>query len=147
MFKNKKGFTIVELVIVIAVIAILAAVLIPTFSSVIKKANDSSSLQKARTSFEVVSAEVANGSKTIKANEAYIKVKDGDDNTYFVYDGKKVKQTSKTNFETATKADAAKPLTKLGSTHLSTEALDDIGTDVEVYLEASLATKLADELK
>ncbi len=36
---NKKGFTIVELVIVIAVIAILAAVLIPTFSSLIKKAN------------------------------------------------------------------------------------------------------------
>ncbi len=38
---NKKGFTIIELVIVIAVIAILAAVLIPTFSSIIKKANQS----------------------------------------------------------------------------------------------------------
>ena len=36
---RKKGFTLVELVIVIAVIAILAAVLIPTFSSLIKKAN------------------------------------------------------------------------------------------------------------
>ena len=36
---NKQGFTIVELVIVIAVIAILAAVLIPTFSNLIKKAN------------------------------------------------------------------------------------------------------------
>lgn len=36
---KKNGFTIVELVIVIAVIAILAAVLIPTFSSVIDKAN------------------------------------------------------------------------------------------------------------
>ena len=34
---NKKGFTIVELVIVIAVIAILAAVLIPTFSGLVKK--------------------------------------------------------------------------------------------------------------
>ncbi len=38
---NKKGFTIVELVIVIAVIAILAAVLIPTFSNLINKANQS----------------------------------------------------------------------------------------------------------
>ena len=38
---NKKGFTIVELVIVVAVIAILAAVLIPTFSGVIRKANES----------------------------------------------------------------------------------------------------------
>ena len=36
---NKKGFTIVELVIVIAVIAILAAVLIPTFASIIRKAD------------------------------------------------------------------------------------------------------------
>ncbi len=42
---NKKGFTIVELVIVIAVIAILAAVLIPTFSSLIKKANLSNDKQ------------------------------------------------------------------------------------------------------
>ena len=37
--KAKKGFTIIELVIVIAVIGILAAVLIPTFSGVIEKAN------------------------------------------------------------------------------------------------------------
>ena len=36
---NKKGFTIVELVVVVAVIAILAAVLIPTFSGIIAKAN------------------------------------------------------------------------------------------------------------
>ena len=36
---KKKGFTIVELVIVIAVIAVLAAVLIPTFVNLTKKAN------------------------------------------------------------------------------------------------------------
>ena len=35
---NKKGFTIVELVIVVAVIAILAAVMIPTFSGIIDRA-------------------------------------------------------------------------------------------------------------
>lgn len=40
--KKKKGFTIVELVIVIAVIAILAAVLVPTFSNVVENANASS---------------------------------------------------------------------------------------------------------
>ena len=45
---NKKGFTIVELVIVIAVIAILAAVLIPTFSSLIAKANLSADQQTVR---------------------------------------------------------------------------------------------------
>lgn len=36
---SKKGFTLVELVIVIAVIAILSAILVPTFSSVIGSAN------------------------------------------------------------------------------------------------------------
>lgn len=44
---NKKGFTIVELVIVIAVIAILSAVLIPTFSNITKKAKESSAIQAA----------------------------------------------------------------------------------------------------
>ena len=42
---NKKGFTIIELVIVIAIIAILAAILIPTFASLIKKANLSVDMQ------------------------------------------------------------------------------------------------------
>ena len=42
---NKKGFTVVELVIVIAIIAILAAVLIPTFAGLIQKANESKDTQ------------------------------------------------------------------------------------------------------
>lgn len=48
---NKKGFTIVELVIVIAVIAILAAVLIPTFSNVVEKANQSKALQEVKNAY------------------------------------------------------------------------------------------------
>ena len=42
---KKKGFTIVELVIVIAVIGILSAVLIPTFSNVTKNARESAKQQ------------------------------------------------------------------------------------------------------
>ncbi len=57
MKNNKKGFTIVELVIVIAVIAILAAVLIPTFSNVIDNAHKSSDLQAAKTKFDQVYAD------------------------------------------------------------------------------------------
>ena len=45
---NKKGFTIVELVIVVAVIAILAAVLIPTFTGIIARANLSADQQAVR---------------------------------------------------------------------------------------------------
>lgn len=45
---NKKGFTLVELVIVIAVIAILAGVMIATFSNVVAKANASADLQEIK---------------------------------------------------------------------------------------------------
>jgi len=49
---SNKGFTIVELVIVIAVIAILAAVLIPTFSSVTSSARQSAALQQAKAALD-----------------------------------------------------------------------------------------------
>ena len=48
---TKRGFTIVELVIVIAVIAILAAVLIPTFSGVLGDAKDSAAESGARNAY------------------------------------------------------------------------------------------------
>ncbi len=54
---KKRGFTIIELVIVIAVIAILAGVLIPTFVSVIKKANVSSDTALVRNINEALAAE------------------------------------------------------------------------------------------
>lgn len=47
--KNKKGFTLVELVIVIAVLAILAAIAIPTVTNVINNANKSANASTAQT--------------------------------------------------------------------------------------------------
>lgn len=70
---NKKGFTIVELVIVIAVIAILAAVLIPTFSGVIEKANKSSAMQAARNEYELYLAENA---ESLTGKENFVIVTD-----------------------------------------------------------------------
>lgn len=77
--KNKKGFTIVELVIVIAVIAILAGVLIPTFSGVIQKANESAALQEA--------------TSTMKATLAMSKTAEIADHTLFA-----IGDASKTNY-------------------------------------------------
>ena len=65
---NKKGFTLVELVIVIAVIAILAAVLIPVFSSMIENANKSKDMQAARNEFELYISENA---KTLQGTEDF----------------------------------------------------------------------------
>lgn len=59
---KKKGFTIVELVIVIAVIAVLAAVLIPTFSNLINKANMSADQIAVKNMNTILSTdEVSNG--------------------------------------------------------------------------------------
>ena len=49
---NRKGFTIVELVIVIAVIAILAGVLIPTFAGITTKAKKSAAEQEAANAYK-----------------------------------------------------------------------------------------------
>ena len=46
--QSKKAFTVIELVIVIAVIAILAAVLIPTFGAIISEANDTAAEKELR---------------------------------------------------------------------------------------------------
>lgn len=58
---RKKGFTMVELVIVIAVIAILAAILIPTFTNLIRKANEASALANARNAANLLLANLLKG--------------------------------------------------------------------------------------
>ncbi len=60
--KRRKGFTLVELVIVIAVIVILAAVLIPTFSGVIEKANNAKDFSYVTNMNEILELEeITNG--------------------------------------------------------------------------------------
>ncbi len=72
---NKKGFTIVELVIVIAVIGILAAVLIPTFSGVVESANESNALSEASNSLKVILAERAENGEVL-GDAMFLYVKD-----------------------------------------------------------------------
>ena len=81
--KAKKGFTIIELVIVIAVIGILAAVLIPTFSNVIDKANATAAMENAKnayTNFLVDNADkmvMNNANFYIHSGEYYFQVVKG----------------------------------------------------------------------
>ena len=81
--KNRKGFTIVELVIVIAVIGILATVLVPTFSSIITDANTSKALQGARNAYTIYVKDHA-------ARTDY----DGAEDVYVTFDGKVFKVTN-----------------------------------------------------
>lgn len=61
---NKKGFTLVELVIVVAVMAILVAVAVPTISSISKTAQDSVNDSNARTIESVIKLKEAELSKS-----------------------------------------------------------------------------------
>ena len=67
---DKRGFTIVELVVVIAVVAILAAVLIPTFASVIRKANVSNDVALVRNLNEGLKIEEVGGKKNDTMTDA-----------------------------------------------------------------------------
>lgn len=84
MKKNRRrGFTIVELVIVIAVIAILAAVLIPTFSNISEKAKKSAAQQAATNG---VKAFVSIDDQAELETGSYVYVSDGD-GYWYTYDG------------------------------------------------------------
>ena len=80
-FNNKKGFTIVELVIVIAVIGILAGVLIPTFSNVTKQANETAAMEEAKNSLTAVlsasKGSIASDSKFVVDGKYVFTYKDG----------------------------------------------------------------------
>ena len=75
---KKRGFTIVELVVVIAVIAILASVLVPTFTSVVKKAKESAAMQNARSAWTAYLADEAFNGKDLPADDGFIYVENGD---------------------------------------------------------------------
>ncbi|MPM04584.1 hypothetical protein SDC9_50862 [bioreactor metagenome] len=68
---NRKGFTLIELIVVIAIIAILAAVLIPRFAGFTKSADKSAAQATARTISTALATLVADGRYTATQIEAF----------------------------------------------------------------------------
>lgn len=61
--KNKKGFTLMEMLIVVAIIAILVAIAIPTFASSLNKARVATDEANIRAGYASVMAQVLTDDK------------------------------------------------------------------------------------
>ena len=157
MKNNKKGFTIVELVVVIAVIAILAAVLIPTFSSITNSARESAALQEAKSGSETV---LALTTGTLPENSAFIVADDeeSDTNDYtFVFAGQKIQNVNAlSDFDSVLNKCKRNDVMKSGAAtdgyivYVSVDALklDDKGqvTDMVGTEQAELDTHVANRI-
>ena len=64
MKQNNEGFTLVNMLIVIAVIAILSVGAYPVFSTLIEKSWEAADISSVRSAFDHVSAEALMGNKT-----------------------------------------------------------------------------------
>lgn len=65
--KNRKGFTLVEVIVVLVILAILAAILVPTMTGYIDKANEKVVVSEARAvlmALQVEASDAYNGNKT-----------------------------------------------------------------------------------
>ena len=100
MKKTNKGFTLVELIIVIAVIGVLAAILIPVFSNVIEKANAKSAFSDAKNALEIYIADksTGDGAEVIKDGSVF-KVRKANKDWYFTYKDNGLTQNENVNVE------------------------------------------------
>ncbi|MGI6057503.1 MAG: pilin [Bilifractor sp.] len=82
MKKNKKGFTLAELLIVVAIIAVLVAISIPIFTAQLKKARLAANKANARAALSAAMAEFIDAPEEDKATT----IADKDQHMYFRYD-------------------------------------------------------------
>ena len=100
--KNKKGFTLVDIIVVLVILAILAAIAVPSVIGYVNEAKESRYIQEAHSIYTVVETEVAKYRATDDPNEDAINNYIKDDverngNTYKMYwisdDGHRIEAT------------------------------------------------------
>ena len=74
---NKKGFTLAELLIVVAIIAVLVAIAIPIFTSQLEKARESTDIANIRDYYAEIATALVTGDLNYADNTATLKVSGG----------------------------------------------------------------------
>lgn len=67
---NKKGFTIMEMLIVVAIIAVLAAILIPTFNGALVKSKEAADVANIRAGYAELQVTMLTDNAEVPADEA-----------------------------------------------------------------------------
>ena len=103
MKKSNKGFTLMEMLIVIAIIAILIAIAIPTFNSALEKSRQKTDLANARSLKSLVIADFMADEKGTVAT--YLGSGTGDKTFYIKEGGQTLLTTAEGNIKVAAKWD------------------------------------------
>ena len=111
---NKKGFTLAELLIVVAIIAVLVAIAIPVFTSQLEKAREATDAANIRAAYAQASIEALEGEKDVAYKVNLVQTGAG--------------------FEKLTE------LTKIGGVDITTLTTAKKGTPVYVTVKADGAT-------
>jgi len=78
MKKNRKGFTLAELLIVVAIIAVLVAIAIPVFTTQLEKSREATDAANIRSAYsEVIAQVLEDGKEDITATVSKKQVQDG----------------------------------------------------------------------
>ncbi len=74
MKKNNKGFTLAELLIVVAIIAVLVAIAIPVFSAQLEKSREATDLANVRSAYATLIADYLTSDKAATAKDIKVAV-------------------------------------------------------------------------
>ena len=130
MRSNNKGFTIIELVIVIAVIAILAGVMIPTFASVTDKAKESAARQQVEAAQSILLT-LEDGQLDSEATYYFILNRGANDIRWYELEGGALKVATPVDAPaTAVASDAVYAKNATIAKEVLTFEVDDPATDV-----------------
>ena len=72
--RNKKGFTLAELLIVVAIIAVLTAIAIPVFTSQLEKSREATDLSNIRSAYAEVTTAILTGDLDDATKAANVKI-------------------------------------------------------------------------